>query len=66
MKEQMTLRSVARLLRVKPYQVTYALSVGLVPEPKLRISNQRVFQPDDIERLKNHFAQAGKGGRDGE
>jgi hypothetical protein len=49
------LKDVARLLKVKPYQVAYALSVGLVPEPALRISNKRIFQEDDIERLAAHF-----------
>lgn len=50
-----TLRDVARLLKVKPYQVTYALSVGHVPEPGTRINNKRVFQQDDIDRLAAHF-----------
>jgi len=50
-----TLRDVARLLKVKPYQVTYALSVGHVPEPGTRINNKRVFQEDDIQRLAKHF-----------
>jgi DNA-binding transcriptional MerR regulator len=65
MNKHMTLREVARTLSVKPYQVAYALSVGLVPEPKLRISNKRIFQAEDLERLKAHFAQAGRGGQDG-
>ena len=50
-----TLRDVARLLKVKPYQVTYALSVGHVPEPAVRINNKRIFAPDDIDRLAAHF-----------
>ncbi len=49
------LRDVARLLKVKPYQIAYALSVELVPEPDLRISNKRIFQQEDIERLAAHF-----------
>ena len=49
------LKDVARMLKKKPYQIAYCLSVGLVEEPKLRISNKRVFQHDDIERLAAHF-----------
>ena len=49
------LKDVARLLKVKPYQIAYALSVGLVEEPKLRISNKRVFGQEDVERLAKHF-----------
>ena len=54
-KRHFLLRDVARMLKVKPYQVSYALSVGLVPEPELRISNKRVFMPEDVERLSKHF-----------
>jgi len=53
-KKHHLLRDVARLLKVKPYQVSYAINVGLVPEPALRISNQRIFQDDDIQRLATH------------
>ena len=38
------LKDVARVLKVKPYRIAYALSVGLVPEPQFRISNKRMFQ----------------------
>ncbi len=54
-KEHYLLRDVAKVLKVKPYQIAYALSVGLVPEPQLRISNKRVFQAEDIARLAEHF-----------
>ncbi len=55
MKKHYLLREVSRLLKVKPYQIAYALSVGLVPEPELRISNKRVFQADDVQKLATHF-----------
>jgi hypothetical protein len=55
MKKHYLLREVSRLLKVKPYQIAYALSVGLVPEPELRISNKRIFLEDDIQRLAAHF-----------
>jgi DNA-binding transcriptional MerR regulator len=55
MKRHYLLRDVAAILKVKPYQIAYALSVGLVPEPALRIANKRVFQQEDLERLATHF-----------
>lgn len=53
--EHLLLIEAAKLLSVKPYRITYALSVGLVPEPLLRIANKRIFQEDDIARLRKHF-----------
>ena len=55
MKKHYLLRDVSRLLKVKPYQIAYALSVGLVPEPQLRISNKRIFTAEDIATLAEHF-----------
>jgi len=55
MKEHLLLKDVAALVKVKPYQITYAISVGLLPEPELRISNKRVFQAKDLERIAAHF-----------
>jgi hypothetical protein len=54
-KKHMLLRDVARILKRKPYQISYAISVGLVPEPELRISNKRIFQAEDIDRLAAYF-----------
>ena len=66
-KKHFLLRDVARMLKVKPYQIAYALSVGLVAEPTIRISNKRIFEPEDIDRLAAHFgvdlaAKKGQGG----
>jgi hypothetical protein len=55
MRQHWSLKDVARLLKKKPYQVAYALSVGQVPEPELRIANKRVFQREDVQRLAKHF-----------
>ena len=55
MRQHWSLKNVARLLKKKPYQVAYALSVGQVPEPELRIANKRVFQRKDVQRLAKHF-----------
>jgi hypothetical protein len=54
-RQHFLLRDVARMLKVKSYQISYALSVGLVAEPKIRISNKRIFQAEDIDRLAAHF-----------
>jgi hypothetical protein len=58
MKQHFLLGEAARLLRLKPYQVQYALTAGLVEEPKLRIGGKRVFQFADLRRLAAHFGVA--------
>jgi DNA-binding transcriptional MerR regulator len=54
-KKHFLLKDVARRLGIKPYRVVYALTTGLVAEPQLRISNKRIFQAEDIDRLAAHF-----------
>ena len=53
--ENLLLTEVARRIGVKPYQITYALSVGRIPEPELRIANKRIFRAEDIATLQRHF-----------
>ena len=53
--EHLLLGDVARLLGVKPYRVTYALATGLVPEPRTRIANKRLFDSADVARLADYF-----------
>jgi hypothetical protein len=50
-----SLKDVARVLRVQPYRIAHAFDVGAVPEPAIRVSNRRVFQKKDLERLAAHF-----------
>ena len=45
------LSDVARLMRKRPHQITYAITSGLLPEPELRMGGRRVFQKQDIERI---------------
>ena len=52
------LTQVARLLKVRPHRITYAIHTGHVPEPA-RIANKRIFQAEDIERLAAYFGQQG-------
>jgi hypothetical protein len=54
-KQHYLLNDVAKRLSLKPYRITYALAAGLVPEPRLRIANKRIFGDDDIRRLAAHF-----------
>ena len=53
--KQLSLGEVAKLLRVKPYRIGYALSSGLVAEPTIRIANKRIFQTADVHRLAHYF-----------
>jgi len=55
MNKHLSLKDVAKLLKLKPYKIVYALTTGLVEEPKLRIANKRIFQEDDVQRLAAHF-----------
>ena len=54
------LSDVARLMRRRPHQITYAITSGLLPEPKMRIGGRRVFQDDDIERIALYFGLRNK------
>ena len=54
--EHSSLKDVASHVQVKPYQIAYALSVGLIPEPALRVGNKRVFQSEDVKRIAAYFA----------
>jgi len=55
MKTHYLLGEVARLLKLKPYRISYAISMGLIPDAKLRISNKRVFTFEEIEKMAVHF-----------
>ena len=55
MSKMYLLSDVARLMRKRPHQITYAITSGLLQEPKVRIGGRRVFQDEDIERIARHF-----------
>lgn len=46
-----SMKEVARILRVQPYQIAYLLNTNRVPEPKVRLGGRRAFAAEDIERL---------------
>ena len=50
-----SLKDVAALLRLPAYKIEYRLAHGLVPEPALRVAGRRVFMPEDVQRLAEHF-----------
>jgi len=55
MTNALALKDVCKVIGVQPYRVQHAYAVGAVPEPKLRISGRRVFEPADVRRLAAHF-----------
>lgn len=50
-----SMKDVVKQLGVQCYQIQHAFITGAVPEPKVRISGRRVFEPADIKRLAKHF-----------
>ena len=53
-----SMKDVARILRVQPYQIAYLFNTNRVPEPELRLGNRRIFAPKDIKRLAAKLAVA--------
>jgi DNA-binding transcriptional MerR regulator len=49
------LSDVARLMNKRPHQITYAITSGLLPEPKVRMGGRRVFQEEDVQRIAQYF-----------
>jgi hypothetical protein len=49
------LSEVAHLLHKRPYQVSYVLSAGIVPDVDLRLGGRRLFKFEDVQRLARHF-----------
>ena len=49
------LSDVARLMRKRPHQITYAITSGLLPEPQMRMGGRRVFLDEDIQRIAEYF-----------
>lgn len=54
-----TLGDAARILAVPPYQITYLLSTGKLPEPK-RIGNRRLFTHADLCTI-SEYLKLGQG-----
>lgn len=45
----------ARLLGLRPHQLEYAHSTGLLAEPMFRFLGKRVYCADDVRRVAQHF-----------
>lgn len=54
------LRDAAKQVGVKPYQLAYSVSSGLLPEPVLRLGNLRIFTEADVRDAKRYFANKQK------
>ena len=50
------LNDAAKQIGLKPYQLAYAVSSGLLPEPVLRLGNKRIFTDSDVRNAKRYFA----------
>ena len=46
--ELFSLADVCKLLHVKPHKILYLLSVGEVPEPRLRVGGRRLWTVPEI------------------
>ena len=46
---------VARILKVRIHKIVYAVTQGMVPEPKERFNRTRVFKDEDVQRLREYF-----------
>jgi DNA-binding transcriptional MerR regulator len=55
MSKPITLKDVSRILKIRPYRIAYAISIGAVPEPAKRFGNARIFEAKDIKTLAAHF-----------
>lgn len=51
---------------VASYRIKYALETGVLKEPQ-RLAGRRCFTPEDVERVRRHFAAGGRasGGHEG-
>ncbi len=55
MNQLLSLGDVARLLNVAPYRISYAITVGQLPEPNNRFLDKRCFDGDDLRHIAEHF-----------
>lgn len=45
---------VAKLVGVRPHQITYAIANGLIPEPG-RFCGKRAYREEDVQHIKEFF-----------
>jgi DNA-binding transcriptional MerR regulator len=51
----LSISEVARVTGVARHRLAYALQTGAVQEPA-RLAGRRCFSPEDVERVRQHFA----------
>lgn len=55
MEQLLSTGEVAKLLGLQVYQIAYAHSTGQLAEPARRILNKRLYAPEDVRRVAEHF-----------
>ncbi len=55
----LSMSEAARATGVAPHRIKYALITGLLKEPA-KAGGRRCFSPEDMERIRRHFAAAPK------
>lgn len=55
-KKNYSLSEVATEVGVMPYQITYAITTGKIPEVQ-RFAGRRQFTQSDLRRVRHHFAK---------
>jgi hypothetical protein len=51
-----SLSEIAAAVGVMPYQITYAITTGKIPEVE-RFAGRRKFTESDLRRVRRHFAE---------
>ena len=47
-----SLSQAATILKCKTYRITYLITTGQIPEPKIRLANRRAFTMEEISKIK--------------
>jgi mono/diheme cytochrome c family protein len=50
------LGDVARLIKVPPHKIAYAISNGRIPDPEMRIAGKRIFTQQEAEEIGAYFS----------
>lgn len=50
-----TTAEVAQLLKIKEHRINYALRIGKVAQPKLRMAGRKLFTTRDVKRVADYF-----------
>lgn len=50
------LGDVARLIKVPPHKIAYAISSGCIRDPEMRIAGKRIFTQQEAEQIGAYFS----------